>query len=89
MLRISQIQESETEVLLQLDGKIAAQWAALLEGVCRGYLRQNKSVQLQCAHVTFIDARGVDVLNGLPRDRVTVSDIPALMDHLLRMGRHA
>ncbi|MGH7148905.1 MAG: STAS domain-containing protein, partial [Nitrospiraceae bacterium] len=62
MLKITKIQESRSDVLLKLEGKITAQWAALLDGVCRSLLRQEKAVYLDCANVDFIDARGVEVL---------------------------
>ena len=52
MLKITTIQESGRDVLLKLEGKITEQWAALLDGECRAYLRQNKAVYLDCSHVS-------------------------------------
>src|SRR5262245_9805725 len=86
MLKITKIQESKNDVLVKLEGKITDQWAALLDGVCRGYLRQEKTVHLDCSHVDFIDARGVKVLNSLPRTQVTLISAPGYLTELLQTG---
>ncbi|MGB4068958.1 MAG: STAS domain-containing protein [Nitrospira sp.] len=86
MLKITRVQESERDVLLKLEGKITEQWAALLDGECRAYLRQNKAVYLDCSHVEYIDERGVEVLNAFPHAHVTVMSAPALVTELLQIG---
>lgn len=86
MLKITKIQESERDVLLKLEGEITDQWAALLDGECRAYLRQKRAVCLDCSHVEFIDARGVDVLSNLPSDSVTLMSLPGFVTELLHIG---
>jgi anti-anti-sigma regulatory factor len=86
MLKITKIQESASDVLLKLEGKVMEQWAALLDGECRAYLRQQKSVFLDCSHVDYIDGRGVEVLNAFPHSHVTLMSAPALMTELLHIG---
>ena len=86
MLKITKIQESRSDVLLKLEGKITAQWAALLDGVCRSLLQEEKTVHLDCAHVDFIDATGVEVLNNLPRRQVTLMSAPGFVTELLQIG---
>ncbi|HBH81928.1 MAG TPA: hypothetical protein DDY39_19040 [Nitrospira sp.] len=86
MLKITKLQESASDVLLKLEGKITEQWAALLDGECRAYLRQQKSVFLDCSHVDYIDGRGVEVLNAFPHSHVTLMSAPALMTELLQIG---
>ncbi|MBX3308650.1 MAG: hypothetical protein KF751_21605 [Nitrospira sp.] len=86
MLKITVIQESQGDVLIKLEGKITEQWAALLDGECRAYLRQQKSVFLDCSHVDYIDGRGVEVLNAFPHSHVTLMSAPALMTELLHIG---
>jgi ABC-type transporter Mla MlaB component len=86
MLKISKIRESRNDVFLKLEGKITAQWATLLDGECRLLLRQEKTVHLDCAHVDFIDAEGVKVLNNLPRTRVTLMSAPGFVAELLELG---
>jgi anti-anti-sigma regulatory factor len=71
MLKITKIQESRRDVLIKLEGKITDQWATLLDGECQSYFRQEKAVHLDCSHVDFIDARGVEVLNNFPQSVVS------------------
>ena len=86
MLKITKVQESGRDVLLKLEGKITEQWAALLDGECRSYLRKKKAVYLDCSNVEYIDGRGVEVLNGFPQSHVTVMSAPALVTELLQIG---
>ena len=86
MLKITKIQESRSDVLLKLEGKITEQWAALLDDECRLLLRQEKTVHLDCSHIDFIDARGVEVLNNLPRTKITLMSAPCFVTELLEIG---
>ena len=86
MLKITKIQESRSDVPLKLEGKITAQWAALLDGECRVLLREQKAVHLDCSHVDFIDARGVEVLNNFPQSQVTLMSAPVFVTEMLRIG---
>jgi len=86
MLKITAIQESASDVLLKLEGKITEQWAALLDSECRAYLQKQKAVFLDCSHVDYIDGRGVEVLNAFPQSHVTLMSAPALMVELLQIG---
>ena len=86
MLKITKIQESRSEVLLKLEGKITAEWADLLDGECRSLLREEKAVYLDCTEVDFIDAGGVEVLNRLPRTQVTLMSAPGFVTELLQSG---
>jgi anti-anti-sigma regulatory factor len=86
MLKITKIQESGRDVLLKLEGKITEQWAALLDGECRAYLRRHKTVFLDCSHVDYIDGRGVEVVNNFPRKHVTLMSAPAVVTGLLHIG---
>jgi anti-anti-sigma regulatory factor len=86
MLKITKIQESGTDVLIKLEGKITEQWAALLDGECREYLRHKKAVHLDCTHVTFIDGRGVEVLRSLPHKQVSLMSAPGFITELLQIG---
>lgn len=86
MLKITTIQESRRDVLLKLEGKITEQWAALLDGECRAYLRKKKAVYLDCSSVEYIDGRGVEVLHAFPRSHVTLMSAPAIVTELLQIG---
>ena len=86
MLKITKIQESRSDVLLKLEGKITAEWAVLLDGECRVLLQEKKAVYLDCSKVDFIDARGVEVLNSLPPTHVTLTNVPGYVTELLQIG---
>ncbi len=86
MLKITKIQESASDVLLKLEGKITDQWAALLDGECRSFFRQKKTVFLDCSNVEFIDERGVEVINNFPRKLVTLMSTPGFVTELLQIG---
>lgn len=86
MLKITKIQESGSDVLLKLEGKITQQWAALLDGECRSFLRQKKAVYLDCSNVEFLDERGVEVINNFPRKLVTLVGAPGFVTDLLQIG---
>jgi anti-anti-sigma regulatory factor len=86
MLKITKVQESRRDVLIKLEGKITDQWATLLDDECRSYLQQEKAVHLDCSHVDFIDAKGVEVLNSLPQRHVTLMSAPSFITELLQIG---
>jgi len=86
MLKISKIQESKSDVLLKLEGKITAEWANLLDGECRALLQEKKALYLDCSNVDFIDAGGVKVLNNLLRTQVTLISAPGYVTELLQIG---
>jgi anti-anti-sigma regulatory factor len=86
MLKITKTQENEGDVMLKLEGKITEQWAALLDGECRAYLRKRKTVFLDCSHVEYIDGQGIEVLNAFPHSHVTLVSTPAFVTELLQIG---
>ena len=86
MLKITKIQESKRDVLLKLEGKITAEWAGLLDGECRVLLQEKKVVHLDCSHVDFIDARGVEVLRDLAQTHVILMSVPGYVKGLLQIG---
>lgn len=86
MLKITTIQESKRDVLLKLEGKIIDSWAALLDGECRSLLRQQKAIHLDCSQVDYIDEKGIDVLNRLPKQHVILVSTPGFVTGLLQIG---
>lgn len=86
MLKITKLEENGTTVVLKLEGKVTEQWAALLDGECRSFLRNQKTLLLDCAGVNFLDARGVEVLRNLRLNKVTIIGAPCIVTELLRTG---
>jgi ABC-type transporter Mla MlaB component len=86
MLKITKIQESRSDVLLKLEGKITEPWTSLLDSECRLFLRQKKKVHLDCSHVDFIDGKGVEMLKHFPEQHVTLMSAPGFVAELLQNG---
>ena len=86
MLRITKIEENGSPVTLRLEGKISEQWVALLEGECRALLRHKKTVHLDFSGVDYMDERGVEMVQSLPREHVKVLNTPSFIQGLLDPG---
>jgi len=86
MLKITKVQENGRTVRLKLEGKVTAQWAALLDGECRSFLRRGNMVLLDCAGVDFLDEQGIDVLHHFPLKDVTLINAPGFVTELLQTG---
>lgn len=86
MLKITKLEETGSTVVLKLEGKVTDQWAALLEGECRLFLRHHKRLLLDCAAVSFLDERGIEVLRNLPLHEVTLIGAPGFVKELLQTG---
>jgi ABC-type transporter Mla MlaB component len=71
-LRITRTKPSRSRVTLVLEGKVAAEWAALLERESFGLLRSRPAVSLDLAGVTFVDRAGVRTLRRLSRKGVEI-----------------
>ncbi|MGC4099567.1 MAG: STAS domain-containing protein [Nitrospira sp.] len=89
MLKITTVEENRTTVVLKLEGKITEQWAVLLDGECRAFLRTQKTLLLDCAGVNFIDAQGIQVLKNLSLKEVRIIGAPGIVTELLRTGEQA
>ncbi len=86
MLKITKTAANGRKVVMKLEGKITDQWAALLDGECRAALRTRHKVELDCSGVDYVDERGVEVLNNLPRKLVTLIKTSGYMTELLQTG---
>ena len=71
-LRITRKKASRSRVTLMLEGKVAAEWAALLVRECFDLLGSRLAVTLDLAGVTFVDRAGVRTLQRLCRSGVEI-----------------
>jgi anti-anti-sigma regulatory factor len=71
-LRITRKTGSRSRATLVLEGKVAAEWAALLERECSDLLRSRRAVSLDLAGVDFVDRAGVRTLRRLSRTGVEI-----------------
>jgi anti-anti-sigma regulatory factor len=67
--RITRKEGSRT---LKLEGRLVAEWAALLERECSDLLRSSTSVNLDLADVSFVDRAGIEVLERLSRAGIEI-----------------
>ena len=71
-LRITLEEESGSRAQFRLEGRLVAEWAALLERECVALLRSRCLVSLDLAGVNFVDRAGLEVLTRLSRAGVEV-----------------
>jgi len=72
MLRITREEGSGSRAVLRLEGRVVAEWAALLEHECFGVLRSRDAVSLDLAGVNFVDRTGMEALKRLSRAGVEI-----------------
>jgi ABC-type transporter Mla MlaB component len=82
-LRITRKKSSRSRAMLVLEGKVAAEWVALLERECSELLRSGLAVRLDLADVTFVDRAGVRTLRRLDRKGVEIRCRPGPVANVL------
>jgi anti-anti-sigma regulatory factor len=75
-LRITRRKTPRSRATLVLEGKVAAEWAALLERECSGLLRSHPSLSLDLSGVTFVDRAGLQALRRLSRKGAGIVCVP-------------
>jgi len=71
-LRITLEEESGSRAQFRLEGRLVAEWAALLERECVDVLRSQRRVRLDVADVNFVDRAGLEVITRLSRAGVEI-----------------
>ena len=71
-LRITREEGTGAQAPLRLEGRVVAEWAALLERECCGLLRARNTVSLDLTGVNFVDRVGVETLARLNRAGVEI-----------------
>jgi anti-anti-sigma regulatory factor len=71
-LRITREKGSRARTTLKLEGRIVAEWAALLERECSDLLGAGGSVSLDLTAVRFVDRPGVKALKRLAHAGVEI-----------------
>ena len=72
VLRITRGEGSRARATLRLEGRVVAEWAALLETESFDLLRLWGAVSLDLARVSFVDRAGVEALERLSRAGVEI-----------------
>lgn len=86
MFRITKVAESPSLVTMKLEGRIASDWVSLLEKECLRFMEKNRKVVLDFSEVTFVDWRGVEMLQKISVKNVQVINCCPLIEDLLNGG---
>jgi len=85
MLRITEPYEDKQITKLRLDGKIVKSCMSDLERVCLYYTnKKNKRVVMDFAGVTFIDNKGIRMLEKIKDKRIKIINCSFFIQLLLR-----
>jgi anti-anti-sigma regulatory factor len=82
-LRITRERGSRSRATLKVEGKVVAEWAALLERECSELLPSRRLVVLDLAGVTFIDRTGIQIFERLSRAGVEIHCRPGAVASVL------
>lgn len=79
MLRITEAAGTERAVTLRLEGRLVADWVAVLEAECRPRLETGETVRLDLTDVVSTDGDGLRALRALRARGVTLLDTPPFL----------
>ena len=65
MLKITRVASLNHEVTLQLDGRVAGPWVALLRQSAESLLTAGARLTLDLQNISFLDCEGVGLIRGL------------------------
>lgn len=83
MLRINTEPGSAAEVTLRVEGRLVGEWGPFLERHCRSLVSNSRTLRLDLAGVTYVDARGIDTLKRLTGVGVEFRSCPPIITDLL------
>jgi anti-anti-sigma regulatory factor len=84
MLRITETSEDRKTVALRLDGKLVDQWVSNLEEICLRYKHgRDKTIVLDFSGVSFIDNKGVRMLEKIKDERILITNCSLFIQSLL------
>ena len=84
MLRITEISDDGEEIVMKLEGKVIGVWVDDLKRVCLFHRdERNRAVVLDFSGVTFVEARGLEMLKDLKGDRVRIVNCSPFINSLL------
>jgi anti-anti-sigma regulatory factor len=86
LLRITRIQESATSVCLKVEGRLAGDWVALLEGELEQASRGQIALSLDLASVDFASSQATEMLRAATARGVRLSACSPFLSNLLAVG---
>jgi ABC-type transporter Mla MlaB component len=79
MLRITNIAE-ESKRILRLEGTLAGPWVQEVGQLCDELLAGGLALTLDCSGVSFVDSKGVALLQGLRASRVAIENCSPFLE---------
>ncbi|HEV8121206.1 MAG TPA: hypothetical protein VGQ67_09450 [Candidatus Polarisedimenticolia bacterium] len=83
VLRITRREPSPERATLRVEGRLVAEWAALLERECSVLHRAGRALTVDVTRVGFVDRAGVEALARLSREGVEIRCRPGLVASVL------
>jgi anti-anti-sigma regulatory factor len=84
MLRITEVSKDDKAINLRLEGKLIGKWIAELERLCLHYTdEENKIVVLDFSGVTFIERKGLRMLESIKDGQIKIVNCSPFIDSLL------
>ena len=65
MLRISEIETTNSSVTLSLEGRMTGPWVDQVRQHCRQYLGNGRRLKLNLAELSFVDRKGASLFRDL------------------------
>lgn len=85
-LRITKINEEPSHILLKVEGAVTGNCVGILEEECKGWIKKDKTIQLDFSGVTFIDHDGVRMLRRLESAQLQINHCPDFIHQLLKLN---
>ncbi len=86
MLRITNVDESESRATLRVEGQIVSKWVAELERETKRLLQSERRVVLDFAGVKFSGSEDAEMVKRITTDNVEIINCSALIKGLLNEG---
>ena len=88
MLKISRVSESDSPLVLRLEGQVTGPWVDELRRTCAETVRNDSSevrqLVLDLAGVSFLDTGGIALLRQLVTDRVSITNYSVFIAEQLK-----
>ncbi len=83
MLRITNVDESESRATLRVEGQIVSNWVAELERETKRLLQSERRVVLDFAGVKFIGSQGAEMVKRITTENLEIINCSSLIKDLL------
>lgn len=87
MIRITKTERHPTKVTLLVAGKVCKECVDILETEHQSQLRDGMEVVLDLTDVTFVDARGIDLLRTVSAQGTEIINASPFIGYLLQESR--